>query len=60
MHKNRPVNDTTLKQKIIEKYSYIDQDDDQREHRPAPLKTVNTCLLNLIYPKIISNNEIII
>jgi len=37
-HKTRPVNETTLKKKIIEKYSYIDQDDDQREHRPPPLK----------------------
>nr|CAG4648780.1 EOG090X0A55 [Polyphemus pediculus] len=37
-HKSRPVNEKTLKKKIIEKYSYIDQDDDQREHRPPPLK----------------------
>ena len=41
MHnRSRPVNDTQLKKKIIEKYSYVDQDDDQREHRPPPLKTV--------------------
>ena len=38
--KSKPVNDVTLKKKIIEKYSYIDQDDDQRQHRPAPLKQV--------------------
>lgn len=45
LHKTRPVNDTTLKKKIIEKYSYIDQDDDQREHRPPPVKTVRFLLI---------------
>ena len=54
MHKNKPVNETTLKKKIIEKYSYIDQDDDQREHRPAPLKTVIS--VDLLYSYHLLNN----
>ena len=54
MHKNKPVNEKTLKKKIIEKYSYIDQDDDQREHRPAPLKTVIS--VDLFYSYHLLNN----
>lgn len=52
--KSRPVNDVTLKKKIIEKYSYIDQDDDQREHRPPPLKTQPKKLVRYLDNKVVS------
>jgi hypothetical protein len=44
-----------LKKKIIEKYSYIDQDDDQREHRPPPPKDVSFLLRSLEYEETCSN-----
>nr|CAG4636367.1 EOG090X0A55 [Eubosmina coregoni]SVE69946.1 EOG090X0A55 [Eubosmina coregoni] len=54
MHKNKPVNEKTLKKKIIEKYSYIDQDDDQREHRPAPLKTQPKKMVRYLDNKVVT------
>jgi len=52
--KSRPVNETTLKKKIIEKYSYIDQDDDQREHRPPPLKTQPKKMVRYLDNKVVT------
>nr|CAG4651176.1 EOG090X0A55 [Simocephalus serrulatus]SVE94385.1 EOG090X0A55 [Simocephalus serrulatus] len=54
LHKTRPVNDTTLKKKIIEKYSYIDQDDDQREHRPPPVKTQPKKMVRYLDNKVVT------
>lgn len=53
-HKTRPVNETTLKKKIIEKYSYIDQDDDQREHRPPPLKAQPKKMVRYLDNKVVT------
>nr|SVE76532.1 EOG090X0A55 [Daphnia longispina] len=54
VHKTRPVNDVTLKKKIIEKYSYIDQDDDQREHRPPPVKTQPKKMVRYLDNKVVT------
>nr|SVE91284.1 EOG090X0A55 [Daphnia sinensis] len=54
LHKTRPVNDVTLKKKIIEKYSYIDQDDDQREHRPPPVKTQPKKMVRYLDNKVVT------
>lgn len=35
------VNDEELKSRIIARYSYVDKDDDVREHRPVPPKSVS-------------------
>ena len=43
-----------MKKKIIEKYSYIDQDDDQREHRPPPPKDVSFLPKSLEYEETFS------
>ncbi|GFG31194.1 hypothetical protein Cfor_07615, partial [Coptotermes formosanus] len=34
------VDDQELKSRIIARYSYVDKDDDVREHRPEPKKLV--------------------
>jgi len=52
--KSRPVNEKTLKKKIIEKYSYIDQDDDQREHRPPPLKVQPKKMVRYLDNKVVT------
>ncbi|EFX85181.1 hypothetical protein DAPPUDRAFT_313808 [Daphnia pulex] len=54
LHKTRPVNDVSLKKKIIEKYSYIDQDDDQREHRPPPVKTQPKKMVRYLDNKVVT------
>nr|CAG4637942.1 EOG090X0A55 [Chydorus sphaericus] len=53
-NRSRPVNDTQLKKKIIEKYSYVDQDDDQREHRPPPLKTQPKKMVRYLDNKVVT------
>jgi hypothetical protein len=42
------VDDQELKSRIIARYSYVDKDDDVREHRPVGPKSVSTvsrCLI---------------
>jgi hypothetical protein len=36
------VDDQELKSRIIARYSYVDKDDDIREHRPVGPKSVST------------------
>jgi hypothetical protein len=53
--KTKPkVDDQVLKTRIIARYSYIDQAESSREHRPVAPKQVSTIYINTIY-HIISN-----
>lgn len=39
------VDDQELKNRIIQRYSFVDKDDDVREHRPVAPKSVSLTLL---------------
>lgn len=39
--RQKPVNDNELKSRIIAKYSYVDRDEDHREHHPIQPKSVS-------------------
>lgn len=48
------VNDEELKSRIIARYSYVDRDDDSREHRPVAPKTEPKKLVRYLDNKIVS------
>lgn len=48
------VNDEELKSRIIARYSYVDRDDDSREHRPVEPKTEPKKLVRYLDNKIVS------
>ncbi|XP_011495918.1 PREDICTED: CUE domain-containing protein 2-B [Ceratosolen solmsi marchali] len=48
------VNDEELKARIINRYSYVDRDDDSREHRPVAPKTEPKKLVRYLDNKIVS------
>lgn len=48
------VNDEELKSRIIARYSYVDRDDDCREHRPVAPKTEPKKLVRYLDNKIVS------
>ncbi|XP_076277590.1 CUE domain-containing protein 2 [Lasioglossum baleicum] len=48
------VNDEELKSRIIARYSYVDRDDDSREHRPVAPKTEPKKLVRYLENKIVS------
>lgn len=53
--RNKPsVNDEELKARIIDRYSYVDKDDDSREHRPVAPKTEPKKLVRYLDNKIVS------
>lgn len=53
--RNKPrVNDEELKARIIDRYSYVDRDDDSREHRPVAPKTEPKKLVRYLDNKIVS------
>ncbi|XP_031827531.1 CUE domain-containing protein 2-A isoform X2 [Nomia melanderi] len=48
------LNDEELKSRIIARYSYVDRDDDSREHRPVAPKTEPKKLVRYLENKIVS------
>ncbi|KAL7291040.1 hypothetical protein TKK_0015176 [Trichogramma kaykai] len=48
------VNDEELKARIINRYSYVDRDDDSREHRPVAPKTEPKKMVRYLDNKIVS------
>jgi len=48
------LNDEELKSRIIARYSYVDRDDDCREHRPVAPKTEPKKLVRYLDNKIVS------
>ena len=52
--KGARVNDEELKSRIIARYSYVDRDDDSREHRPVAPKTEPKKLVRYLENKIVS------
>lgn len=52
--RQKPVNDHELKNRIIAKYSYVDRDEDHREHHPIQPKTEPKKLVRYRDNKIVS------
>ena len=50
------MDDRTLRQKIIGKYGYVDQDDDARYHRPIIKKEVALLSMNNKFSKCFKKN----
>nr|CAG4644151.1 EOG090X0A55 [Lepidurus arcticus] len=48
------LDDKSMKKKIIAKYSYVDNDEDQREHRPPPLKQQPKKLVRYLDNKVVT------
>nr|CAG4652018.1 EOG090X0A55 [Triops cancriformis] len=48
------LDDKSMKKKIIAKYSYVDKDEDQREHRPPPLKEQPKKLVRYLENKVVT------
>nr|CAG4645686.1 EOG090X0A55 [Lynceus sp. MCZ IZ 141354] len=54
-HKTKsPRDDSTLKKKIVERYSFVDQEDDQKEHRPPPVKMEPKKLVRYLDNKVVT------